>query len=121
MAGRGTARAPLSRHAVLSAAVDLADDQGVAGLSMRTLAEALGVVPMALYKHVSSKEDLLDGMVDSIVAEIDPPLEGQGWKMTVRSRVTSWPRSGSSPRRCPPRRRPGSSTAASTPTTARSR
>ncbi|MHA7282778.1 TetR/AcrR family transcriptional regulator [Arthrobacter sp. TMS2-4] len=89
MAGRGTARAPLSRHAVLSAAVDLADDQGVAGLSMRTLAEALGVVPMALYKHVSSKEDLLDGMVDSIVAEIDPPLEGQGWKMTVRSRVLS--------------------------------
>lgn len=56
---------------------------------MRTLAEALGVVPMALYKHVSGKEDLLDGMVDVIVAEIDPALEGQDWRTTVRSRILS--------------------------------
>ena len=90
MAGRGTpSRTRLSRNAVLGAAVALADEQGVGGLSMRTLAEDLGVVPMALYKHVSSKEDLLDGMVDVIVAEIAPPLEGQGWKATVRSRVLS--------------------------------
>ncbi|WP_231554521.1 TetR/AcrR family transcriptional regulator C-terminal domain-containing protein [Arthrobacter sp. L77] len=79
----------LSRAAVLTAAVALADGQGVGGLNMRTLAEDLGVVPMALYKHVSSKEDLLDGMVDVIVAEIDPPLEGQEWRTTVRSRVLS--------------------------------
>ncbi|WP_104165159.1 TetR/AcrR family transcriptional regulator [Arthrobacter sp. SX1312] len=89
MAGRGTSRTRLSRNAVLGAAVALADEQGVGGLSMRTLAEDLGVVPMALYKHVSSKEDLLDGMVDMIVAEIDPPLEGQAWKTTVRSRILS--------------------------------
>ncbi len=56
---------------------------------MRTLAEALGVVPMALYKHVSGKEDLLDGMVDMIVAEIAPALEGQAWRTTVRSRILS--------------------------------
>ncbi len=56
---------------------------------MRTLAEALGVVPMALYKHVSGKEDLLDGMVDVIVAEIAPALEGHDWRTTVRSRILS--------------------------------
>ncbi|WP_199278303.1 TetR family transcriptional regulator [Arthrobacter sp. CAN_A2] len=79
----------LSREAVLRAAVALADEQGVARLSMRTLAEELGVVPMALYKHVSSKEDLLDGMVDVIVAEIDPPLGERAWRTTVRSRILS--------------------------------
>ena len=54
---------------------------------MRTLAEALGMVPMALYKRVSGKEDLLDGMVDVIVAEIDPALAVQDWRTAVRSRI----------------------------------
>ena len=74
---------------MLRAAVGLADDAGLEALSMRHLAQELGVVPMALYKHVASKEELLDGMVDVIVAEIDPPVDGTGWKDAVRQRVLS--------------------------------
>ena len=55
-------RAPLSRQRVLQAAVALADDGGVEALSMRKLAQELGVVPMALYKHVANKDELLDGL-----------------------------------------------------------
>jgi AcrR family transcriptional regulator len=60
-------RAPLSRDRVLRAAVALADDAGIESLSMRKLAQELGVVPMALYKHVANKDELLDGMVDVVV------------------------------------------------------
>jgi AcrR family transcriptional regulator len=78
---------------VLRAAVALADQIGIDALSMRRLAEELGVVPMALYKHVASKEELLDGMVDIVVAEIDPPLGGGDWKLAVRQRILSARRS----------------------------
>ena len=56
---------------------------------MRNLAQELGVVPMALYKHVANKEELLDGMVDVIVGEIDPPTHGADWKDAVRQRILS--------------------------------
>lgn len=82
-------RVPLSRDRVLAAAVELADGVGIEALSMRRLAQELGVVPMALYKHVANKEELLDGMVDAIVAEIDPAVRDAGWKRTVRLRVLS--------------------------------
>ena len=82
-------RVPLSRERVLGAAVALADDGGVDALSMRKLAQELGVVPMALYKHVSNKDELLDGMVDVVVGEIDPPPGGTDWKTTIRQRVLS--------------------------------
>ena len=82
-------RASLSKERVLEAAVALADDGGVDALSMRKIAQALGVVPMALYKHVASKDDLLDGMVDAIVREIDPPASGTNWQITIRQRVLS--------------------------------
>jgi AcrR family transcriptional regulator len=82
-------REPLSRERILMAAVALADEGGVESLSMRRLAQELGVVPMALYKHVSNKDEMLDGMVDVVVGEIDPPLEGEDWKTTVRERVLS--------------------------------
>jgi len=80
---------PLSRGRVLGAAVAVADEAGIEPLSMRRLAEELGVVPMALYKHVASKEDLLDGMIDLVVGEIDPPVAGAGWKSAVRQRILS--------------------------------
>jgi AcrR family transcriptional regulator len=83
------ARAPLSRERVLRAAVALADEGGVESLSMRKLAQRLGVVPMALYRHVANKDELLDSMVDVIVAEIDPPAAGAGWKAAIRQRVLS--------------------------------
>jgi AcrR family transcriptional regulator len=84
-------RTPLSRDRVLRAAVALADDTGIDALSMRTLAHELGVVPMALYKHVANKEELLDGMVDVVIGELDPPAPGTGadWKATIRGRILS--------------------------------
>ncbi|MGW0576725.1 TetR/AcrR family transcriptional regulator C-terminal domain-containing protein [Streptomyces sp. NPDC002920] len=82
-------RAPLSRGRVLGAAVALADEGGVEALSMRKIAQALGVVPMALYKHVANKNELLDGMIDVLVGEIDPPAGGTDWKTAVRGRVLS--------------------------------
>lgn len=88
-----TRRIPLNRDRVLTAAVVLADEAGIESLSMRRLAQELGVVPMALYKHVANKEELLDGMVDVLVAEIDPPVSDAGWKDAVRLRVLSARRS----------------------------
>ena len=82
-------RVTLSRDRVLRAAVALADDAGIEALSMRKLAEVLGVVPMALYKHVANKEELLDGMIDVVIGEIDPPVSGADWKGAVRQRILS--------------------------------
>jgi AcrR family transcriptional regulator len=56
---------------------------------MRKIAQELGVVPMALYKHVANKDELLDGLVDVVIGEIDPPLEGVDWKTAVRERILS--------------------------------
>jgi AcrR family transcriptional regulator len=82
-------RTPLSKERVLDAAVALADEGGVDALSMRKIAQALGVVPMALYKHVAHKNELLDGMIDVVVGEIDPPDGGTDWKTAIRRRVLS--------------------------------
>jgi AcrR family transcriptional regulator len=82
-------RAPLSKKRVLDAAVALADEGGVDALSMRKIAQALGVVPMALYKHVANKNELLDGMIDVLVGEIDPPAGDVDWKTAIRRRVLS--------------------------------
>ncbi|MEU9047015.1 MULTISPECIES: TetR/AcrR family transcriptional regulator C-terminal domain-containing protein [unclassified Kitasatospora] len=80
-------RAPLSRDRVLRAAVALADGTGIEALSMRRLAQELGVVPMALYKHVANKEELLDGMVDAVVGGIGSPDPGPDWRAAVRGRI----------------------------------
>ncbi|NYI04595.1 AcrR family transcriptional regulator [Allostreptomyces psammosilenae] len=79
----------MSRERVLATAVALADEGGVDALSMRRIAQALGVVPMALYKHVSNKNELLDGMIDALVGEIDPPATDTDWKTAIRRRVLS--------------------------------
>ncbi|GAA1799682.1 TetR/AcrR family transcriptional regulator [Planosporangium flavigriseum] len=85
----GARRAPLNRDRVLRAAVALADDAAIESVSMRNLAQELGVVPMALYRHVANKEQLLDGMVDVIVGQIDPPAGGADWKAAIRQRILS--------------------------------
>jgi AcrR family transcriptional regulator len=82
-------RIPLSRNRVLRAAVTLADQDGIESLSMRKLAQEFGVVPMALYKHVANKDDMLDGMVDVIFSEIDLPPRGTDWKTGMRQRAIS--------------------------------
>jgi AcrR family transcriptional regulator len=90
MSRQGAAqRVRLNRDRVLQAAVALADDVGLAPLSMRRLAQELDVVPMALYKHVANKDELLDGMIDVIITEIDPPATGLDWKDVVRRRILS--------------------------------
>ena len=82
-------RARLNRDRVFRTAVALADAAGIEALSMRRLADELGVVPMALYKHVRDKDELLDGMVDVVVGEIERPVEGTDWRSAVRRRVLS--------------------------------
>ncbi|MFE5702360.1 TetR/AcrR family transcriptional regulator [Rhodococcus koreensis] len=82
-------RVPLTRERVLRAAVDLADDSGVDALTMRRIAQALGVEAMSLYRHVKNKPDLLDGMVDVVFGEIDLPQTGLDWKTAMRRRAIS--------------------------------
>jgi AcrR family transcriptional regulator len=82
-------RSPLTRERVLRTAVTLADRGGIESLSMRKLAQALDVVPMALYRHVANKDELLNALVDVVIGEIDPPLEGADWKTTIRTRILS--------------------------------
>lgn len=82
-------RVALSKDRVLKTAVALADQAGIESISMRKLADELGVVPMALYKHVTNKDELLDGMIDVVVSEIDPIVSGAEWRGAVRQRILS--------------------------------
>jgi AcrR family transcriptional regulator len=72
---------------VLRAAVDLADKGGVESLSMRKLAQALGVEAMSLYRHVRNKGDIVDGIVDLVFGEFGLPLRGVYWKTAMRQRA----------------------------------
>jgi len=79
-------RAGLSRDAVLAAALDLVDRDGLRALSMRRLADALGVEAMTLYNHVPNKDALLDGLVEQVYAEATTPglLPGEEWSAMLR-------------------------------------
>ena len=90
--GIARGREPLSRERVLRTAVARADTAGVEALSMRRLAQELGVVPMALYKHLSNKEELLDAMVDVVVVEVNEAVSriqvsSPAWKAALRRRI----------------------------------
>jgi AcrR family transcriptional regulator len=82
-------RIPLTRQRVLGAAVALADRGGVRSLSMRKLAQELGVEAMSLYHHVANKDDILDGIVDVVFSEIDLPSGEADWKAAMRQRAIS--------------------------------
>ncbi len=82
-------RIRLNRDRVLEAAVALADQTGLEAFSMRALAQELGVVPMALYKHVANKDELLDGIVDIVFSEIDAPSANEDWRTALRRRAIS--------------------------------
>ena len=82
-------RAPWTRAQLLRAAIDLADERGIESLSMRKLSQALGGGAMSLYNHVSNKDDLLDGMIDAVFAEIELPTRELSWKLTMRKRAIS--------------------------------
>jgi len=69
--------------------MELADERGIEAVTMRQLARGLGVEAASLYNHVAGKDDLLDGMVELAIAEIDVPGEGVGWKEAMRRRAIS--------------------------------
>ncbi|WP_199314883.1 TetR/AcrR family transcriptional regulator [Streptomyces cadmiisoli] len=85
----GSARTPLSRERVIRTAMAVADAKGAAALTMRAIAEPLGVEAMSLYHHVSGREDILDGMVDAVFDEIDLPPRDADWKSAMRHRANS--------------------------------
>lgn len=87
-------REPLSRERVLEAAIKVADEGGIETLTMRNLAESLGVEAMSLYYHVANKDAMLDGVVDALVGEIGAEIGGFGvpdqvdnWKAEARDRI----------------------------------
>ncbi len=82
-------RAPLTRDRVLRAAISHADTVGLNGLSMRGLAGILDVAPMALYRHVANREDLIDAMIDVVFGEVVLPSGGADWKSAMRERGLS--------------------------------
>ncbi|HEX3237698.1 MAG TPA: TetR/AcrR family transcriptional regulator C-terminal domain-containing protein [Gaiellaceae bacterium] len=73
-----TKRKPLSRERILGAALEVADEQGIEALSMRKLGQSLGYEAMSLYNHVANKDDLLDGILDLVLAEMEPPAADGG-------------------------------------------
>ncbi|WP_422769376.1 TetR/AcrR family transcriptional regulator [Plantactinospora sp. WMMC1484] len=82
-------RTPLSRDRVLRTAVAVADQGGITGLTIRSLARQLGVKPMSVYYHVANKDEILDGIVDLVFAEIDLPSADGGWRSELRRRAAS--------------------------------
>jgi len=83
-------REPLSKERVLRAAMELADREGIEALSMRRLAAELGVEAMSLYYYVKSKDDILGGIVDLALTEIEPASGGADWKSAVRRSAMSY-------------------------------
>ena len=82
-------RTPLSRDRILRAAMKLADEGGIKAVSMRKIAQELGVEAMSLYNHVASKDDIVDGIVDLVATEIDLAPDEADWKAAMRRRVIS--------------------------------
>jgi len=74
---------------VLRTALRLADRSGIDSLSMRRLGQEVGVEAMSLYNHVASKDDLLDGLIDLVFAEILVPPAAAGWRTAMRERAVS--------------------------------
>jgi AcrR family transcriptional regulator len=94
IAPTSAARRPLSRQRVMRAAVDLADREGVAAVSMRRIGQELGVEAMSLYNHVAGKDALLDAMVEHVAAEVnaavadlDSPDPARDWQGALRARA----------------------------------
>jgi AcrR family transcriptional regulator len=80
---------PLSRERVLRAALAFADERGLEALSMRKLAQELGVEAMSLYNHVENKDDIVRGIIALVVEEIDVPPAGVDWKEALRRSAIS--------------------------------
>jgi AcrR family transcriptional regulator len=83
------ARVPLSRERVLRVALAFVDERGLEALSMRKLAQELGVEAMSLYNHVANKDDLVNGIVDLVANEAESPAAGRDWKTELRRSAIS--------------------------------
>ncbi len=81
-------REPLSTERVVAAAIAIADAQGTSALTMRSVADALGVQAMSLYNHVANKDAILDRMVDAVFARIGVPTHTD-WQTAMRARACS--------------------------------
>ena len=82
-------RAPLSRERVLHAALALADEGGIESLTMRKLGQELGVEAMSLYNHVANKDDIVDGIVELVLGEVEVPSGEADWKTEIRRTAIS--------------------------------
>jgi AcrR family transcriptional regulator len=82
-------RVPLSRERLLRGAIAVADRGGIGALTIRSLANELGVKPMSLYHHVANKEAILDGVIDIVFSEIDLPPADSDWRQAMRHRALS--------------------------------
>jgi AcrR family transcriptional regulator len=82
-------RSPLSRERVLAAAVALADRSGLGALTMRRLGQELGVEAMSLYKHVANKGEVLAGLAEAVLGEVELPTADDGWREGARRRAVS--------------------------------
>src|SRR5215211_7588015 len=89
MAATTEPRLPLSRERILAAAVDVADENGIESLTMRRLGNTLGFEAMSLYNHVANKDDLLDGMIDRVLAETEAPSPSEEWDAAIRASALS--------------------------------
>lgn len=95
MAAKPTPREPLSKDRIVAAAITFADAHGFDSLSMRKLATELGAGAMSLYNHVADKDELLQAMVDIIIAKIEAPapidgtVDPDGWRATMRASAIS--------------------------------
>ncbi|MFF4990801.1 TetR/AcrR family transcriptional regulator [Streptosporangium saharense] len=81
--------AALSRERVLHGALAVADAGGIGSLTIRSLAQALGVKPMSVYHHVANKDEILDGIVDLVFQEIELPSADGDWRSELRRRAES--------------------------------
>ncbi len=89
MAPPAELRRPLSRNQILRAALELADADGIESLSMRKLGQRLGFGVMSLYNHVASKDDVLDGILDLVLAESQPPSPAGDWDAAIEASAIS--------------------------------
>ena len=89
MATEPEPRLPLSRDRILRAALELVDDGGIDSLTMRKLGQALGFEAMSLYNHVANKDDVIDGILDLVLAEGELPSPSGNWDRAVRASAVS--------------------------------
>ena len=89
------ATAALTREQILTAAVAIIDAEGVEALTMRRLGQALDRDPMAIYRHATDKDALLDGVVEHVAAELVTPHEPDSTETEVGKRSCTAPRTPS--------------------------